>query len=450
MKPTTTEKHPAPAHENDSRPPGPADAAARSGRFGPVDAAEGYRRAVALLHACSTPDGFLAAPTNTANYRRVWARDGVMIGLAALLAGDPELIETFRRTLEFLARHQGPQGEIPSNADGNSGRVSYGGTTGRVDSDLWFIIGCGEYWRATGDDDFVTRLRPVLDRVLFLLRAWEFNNRGLLFVPPAGDWADEYIESGYVLYDQLLYLQAQRTLTAIHRHRSGAPDADLEARARRLHRLIVDNYWFYGVDGEPADVYHETLYQKGHDAPHGQCEYWAPFFSPHGYGFRFDAFANVLVSLLDVAADDRRRHVDHCVTQMVGEGPALLPAFHPVIKPLDEAWEHLQVNYSNTFRNQPYEYQNGGLWPMITGFYVADLARRGRTREARAFLDGIHWANSLAMDGEPWSFPEFVHGRNWTPGGTPRQGWSAAAAVIGHHAVRGETVFRIGAEATGA
>lgn len=102
------------------------------------------------------------------------------------------------------------------------------------------------------------------------------------------------------------------------------------------------------------------------------------------------------------------------------------------------------MNFSHTFRNAPYEYHNGGLWPMITGFYVADLAKRGRKEQARAFLDGIHWANALKMEGHAWSFPEFVHGRKYTAGGTRYQGWSAAAAVIGHHALQGSGVFRVG------
>jgi hypothetical protein len=49
----------------------------------------------------------------------------------------------------------------------------------------------------------------------------------------------------------------------------------------------------------------------------------------------------------------------------------------------------------------------------------------------------------MAMDDESWGFPEFVHGKNLTPAGTRHQGWSAAAAVIGHHALAGEPVFRI-------
>lgn len=121
---------------------------------------EGYARALDLLRSLATPDGFVAAPIERANYRRIWSRDGVIIGLAVLQAEDDGLIAAFRRTLLTLARHQGPQGEIPSNVDTAGGRVSYGGTTGRVDADLWFVVGCAEYWQATGDDSFLNEVLP--------------------------------------------------------------------------------------------------------------------------------------------------------------------------------------------------------------------------------------------------------------------------------------------------
>lgn len=78
--------------------------------------------------------------------------------------------------------------------------------------------------------------------------------------------------------------------------------------------------------------------------------------------------------------------------------------------------------FSYSFKNRPYEYNNGGLWPMITGFYVADLTRRRHTGEVREFLHAVHRANVLEMDGEPWGFPEYVHGRNLTPGGETAAG----------------------------
>jgi hypothetical protein len=169
-----------------------------------------------------------------------------------------------------------------------------------------------------------------------------------------------------------------------------------------------------------------------------------PYFSPSGYGYRFDAFANVLVSLLDVADETQRSMVDNYIErELLNENLPLLPAFHPVIEPIDEDWKHLQVMFSYTFKNKPYEFHNGGLWSLITGFYVADLARRQRTEQGQKYLQAIHQANALPMDGEPWSFAEYLHGKTLQPGGTRHQGWSAAAAVIAQHALEGHKLFGI-------
>lgn len=406
---------------------------------------DGYQRAFDLLIECSRPEGFLASPTEKDNYRRIWGRDGIIIGLAALMTDNADLIDTFRRTLKTLAEHQGPHGEIPSNVDPLSGRISYGGMTGRVDADLWFMIGCGEYWKVTGDDDFLENMIPVLEKVHFLLGAWEFNNRGFLYIPATGDWADEYIHNGYILYDQLLYLQALRTLLTIRKHAHGSLDHDLDRRITRLKRLIRDNYWFDKDGTVPDDVYHEILYEKGQRAS-TSCEnhHWLPFFSPHGYGYRFDGFANVLVSLLKVSDDSRREIVDNYITGLTENYRIrLLPAFHPVITPVDNDWKDLNITFSYTFKNRPFEYHNGGLWPMITGFYVADLARRGKKDAARRYLKGVHTANAAEMNSKDWSFPEYVNGKNFSPGGTRGQCWSAAGAIIGHQSLNGKKVFRI-------
>ena len=409
-----------------------------------IQSDEGYEKALELLRACTTVDGFIASPTESHNYRRIWSRDGTIMSLAALLSEDHELADTARRTFETMAAYQGPHGEIPSNVDTFSERISYGGTTGRVDADLWFIIGCGEYWCKTGDDAFLENLLPAIEKVRFLLGAWEFNSRGLIYVPLTGDWADEYLHNGYVLYDQLLYLQAQRTLARMHVAVHGSDDHVLHEKISRLRHLIRANYWFDG-DTVPDDAYHEVLYQKGlQAAAHCADRHWMASFSPSGYGYRFDAFANVLASLFGVADDIQRKKVDEFIADDIdNDNLQLLPAFHPVIEPVDEDWQELQVMFSYTFKNKPYEFHNGGLWPMVTGFYVADLAQRQRTKQAKKYLQAIHRANAMTMEGEAWGFPEFVHGEKLTPGGTRHQGWSAAGAFIGHHALLGESIFRI-------
>jgi hypothetical protein len=404
---------------------------------------EGYDKALDLMRSCIDDLGLLATPTATDNYRRVWGRDSSIMAVAALVSGDEELMAAAVRTFDTLSRHQGPHGEIPSNVDPETGRVSYGGTTGRVDSDLWFAIGCTECWRRTGDDAFLDRQLQAIEKVRHLLGAWEFNNRGLIHVPYTGDWADEYLQHGYVLYDQLLNLQAQRGIAAVHRHVYGTSDQDLHERIHWLVQTLRANYWFDPDEGKPPEhVYHEVLYRKGLQAAN-RCagRYWTPFFSPIGYGYRFDAFANVLVSLFDVADDDQRASVDRTIDDIVVDELPLLPAFHPVIRPVDDDWEELQMTFSYTFKNLPYEFHNGGLWPVITGFYVADLARRGHGARADRFAVALHSANALEMDGDRWSFPEFVHGRDLVADGVRHQGWSAAAAVIAERALHGDEIF---------
>ena len=408
-------------------------------------AQEGLRRSKDVMRACAGEHGFLASPTKRDNYRRVWARDGCIIGMAALLTGEEDLIETCRHTLQMLAQHQGPHGEIPSNVDPGTGRVSYGGTTGRVDAGLWFALCCVEYWRRCRDEDFLEAMLGPLEKLRWLLGAWEFNTRGLLYVPPTGDWADEYVQSGYVLYDQLLYLQAQRGIAELHHEVHGSADHALEDRYARLRQVLRGNYWFDDDEERGSDhVYHEVLHERGYGAAEHRCgTYWMPFFSPLGYGFRFDTLANVLVSLFGVSDESQDETVDAFIRdELVQEEVMLLPAFNPVITPRDEYWDDLQMSFSYTFKNQPYEYHNGGLWPFVTAFYAASLAVRGKTDLARRYRDGIHAANRRERDGEPWSFSEYLHGRSFEPGGTAPMGWSAAASVIADAYVSGERLFQ--------
>ncbi|HCP73369.1 MAG TPA: glycogen debranching protein, partial [Ktedonobacter sp.] len=63
---------------------------------------EGYTRSLEILRLCLTPAGFVASPIDVDNYARVWARDGVITGLAALASGDGELMMGMKRTLTTL------------------------------------------------------------------------------------------------------------------------------------------------------------------------------------------------------------------------------------------------------------------------------------------------------------------------------------------------------------
>ena len=247
---------------------------------------DAYQAALSFLRECSSPYGFVASTIDTANYRRVWSRDGVMCGLAALVSKDAGLMDTFRRTLETLARFQGPIGQIPSNvsleaaAGRPGGGVSYGSVAGRVDATLWYVVGCLEYYSRTGDKAFWTDHQPSIVRCLQILRAWEFNDRGLIYVPKGGDWADEYVLDGYVLSDQVLYWLCQQGCGLANHNE------ELLLRADKLRQMLQANYYLKrGTFRLAGDIiYHRAAYQAVTSGQDQLPEYFVAALSPAGYG----------------------------------------------------------------------------------------------------------------------------------------------------------------------
>ena len=165
-----------------------------------------------LLREVLTPQGFLASPVEHTNYRRLWARDGIMCGLVGLAIDDSELIGGLRDHLLSLAAHQGPSGEIPSNLSFDSKaqvqELSYGSLVGRVDAATWFVVGACQYMLSHNDSNTEALLKPGVEKARELIRAWQFNGRGLIYVPQGGNWADDYLLEGYTLYDQVMNLWA--------------------------------------------------------------------------------------------------------------------------------------------------------------------------------------------------------------------------------------------------
>ena len=383
------------------------------------------RAALALLRRVLTPDGSLAAPDARANYRRVWARDGVVCGLAGLATGDADLADGLRRTVETLVRHAGPQGQMPSNVTVGDGatEVSYGGLAGRVDAGLWTVLGAARWAEASGDRAWAARHAPAIERTLALTDAWEFNGRGLVYVPQSGDWADEYDLHGYVLMDQVLRIAALRSWATV------APDGSAAARsADRIAPVVSATFWPRDTDA-PAHVYHPRAHAEALDS--------APFpfaaLTPGGYTRRFDALGSALALALTDLWPDRADALLDAGMALAAQNPAgLVPAFAPTITPSDPAFAALVGSVRDTFSNRPGHYHNGGVWPMVNGWWAAALARHGRADEARDLAGRLDAANAAG------DFPEYLDAETGTPHGTAPLAWSAAGAVLARAAL-GET-----------
>ena len=373
-----------------------------------------YQKAIALLHEVSTENGFLASAENTSNYKRVWARDGVICGLAALASGDEKLIATFKSTLETLAQHQHSIGTIPSNVFFSEDKieVSYGGLAGRVDAVTWFVIGVCQYVYYTNDIAFLEKNKVAIEKCFALLDAWEFNNKHLLYVPLSGNWADEYITDGYVLYDQLLRIWALRSYNHF-------------AKETQLSEKIVNIKNQVEVNFQP-----NTIGEKFHERAYNELdfkEYMPCSFSPSGYKTNFDAFANSLAVILNIGTDAMQNSILHHATTLASETKlGLVPAFWPPIFERDEHWNLLKNNCKYEFRNFPYEFHNGGSWSMVNGFLGLALLSKSETKKATTILNKIQDANALGN----YSFYENFNTNTEAPNGVSFCAWSAAAEVL--------------------
>jgi GH15 family glucan-1,4-alpha-glucosidase len=386
-----------------------------------------YTKAVALLHKVSTSEGFLASAQNISNYKRVWARDGVICGLAALASSDKKLIETFRKTIDTLAQNQHTNGTIPSNVmiNGDAIEVSYGGLAGRVDAVTWFIIGICQYAFYTKDDSFVKKYEVNIQKCLQLLEAWEFNNKGLLYVPLSGNWADEYITDGYVLYDQLLRIWALKSFNHF---------ANNEVLAAKIH-VITSQIECNFTPNSVGEKFHERAYNEMYIQKYMPCS-----FSPAGYKSQFDAFANSLALMLNIGSVEFQNSILEYSLELRNKmSLQLLPAFWPPIKESDLDWNLLKNNCKYEFRNYPNEFHNGGSWSMVNGFYGLALLSKDKNQVANEVLKAINEVNAV----DDFSFYENFNTETRLPNGVPFCAWSAAATVFLNQSLYADFKFLI-------
>jgi len=139
---------------------------------------EGYNKAIELLHAGSTPNGFVAAVQEEDNYRRIWTRDSALCGLAALSTDHATLKQTFKKSIETIFRNQHKDGFIPSNVSPIGNNVSYGSVVGRVDNHAWIIISACSYARIQNEREWLQQFESAIEKCFALMTAWEYNGRG--------------------------------------------------------------------------------------------------------------------------------------------------------------------------------------------------------------------------------------------------------------------------------
>ncbi len=388
-----------------------------------------YNEAINLLKNNSTKNGFLASEVDITNYKRVWSRDGVIQGIASVMSEDKELIKIFKKNLITLKKYQDFTGRIPSNVDVEKNETSYGTLVGKVDATLWYIIGVGQYYKYTKDKKFLKNFFNSFEKAICYLFSLELNGKGFLYIPTGGDWADEYITHGYVLFDQLLYLQSLKEYSFILKSLN-QQNKEINQKINLLKKQIKINFFPDKKNKYSKYLYNKGLYSrilKDYKKRNSLC-----YFSSDGFSENLDCFANSLLLLTNILNNTEKNKIFKILlSKLKKQKLKILPAFWPPITSSDFEWKMLKMNSLFGFRNKPHHYHNGGLWPLIQGFFISSLTTHSKTKQAQRFLS--HFSEILSED--KWQFREYYDSKNYSPKGIRRIGFSASGFIIAYQSV---------------
>jgi glycogen debranching enzyme len=85
-------------------------------------------------------------------------------------------------------------------------------------------------------------------------------------------------------------------------------------------------------------------------------------------------------------------------------------------------------------QNFEWQYHNGGVWPMVGGFWIAALAACGEKKKAQAELTKLARVCELGN----WRFTEWLQGKTLASRGMAGQSWNAAGYLLAEAAVSGQ------------
>ena len=375
--------------------------------------------AIEALRRCCGPRG-LRASGRRLGHHQVWARDSMIALLGARFAGDAEVDEALRRSIETLRGAMSSRGEIPNNVDAETGRPNF---RAYADAGLWWVIGSS----LVAPDVETTR------RVLAWGECQDVDQSGLLSMQEGADWQDLFCTRGKGLYLNCVYVLA---LCRAARIDSENRDGYLR-RADDARSKINDFFWYHGDGNMLRHVAHtfSTESKQEQDSlgrkrwlPHKQSlvdeRYYLPYLGFRAVGEWFDSLGNLLAILSGAAREKQTQIVlDLIERHELTEFP--LRSLTPVICPGDPDWR----DYYGML-NLPHCYHNGGVWPFIGGFYVAALVHAGRSEDAAKALQRLA---ELNLAGE---FNEWHHGETGKPMGVADQAWSAGMFLFAYESVR--------------
>jgi GH15 family glucan-1,4-alpha-glucosidase len=312
---------------------------------------------------------------------------------------------------------------------------------GACDANLWYILGQFGLYKATRDLGALKKNWATVTRALSWLQYQDMNECGLLEIPEAGNWMDLMSVRYNTLYDNVLFYGATLAYEELLReHPDLNPGLACHTSAEQIHERLnllfwIDRCWVASHFAEHLEklkaIRLEWFMLYYNIGTISSRPFYLPWVAFREYGDWCDSLGNLLAILTGIADGHRSEHILHYMQQVGMAEPYPTKAIHPPTYPGESSWREY---YRSRNLNLPNQYHNGGIWPMIGGFHVATLVKRGWKQEAERMLVRLAAANHQGNRAS-WEFNEWMHGETGHPMGYTHQAWSAAMFLYAENAV---------------
>ena len=372
--------------------------------------AECRGQAIALLHRNLGRHGIMAA-TPTANarsrgYDAIFARDAAVCAIGMASSEDKELVRAAATGLAVVAEYQAPNGQIPKFVDPARREADFW-YLGCIDGTLWWLLAIDFLERSGAHPGLRSAFAARIARALDWLLCQEHQRFHLLQQNEASDWADIMPRSGFVLYTNALWYRVKLAY--------GLPKA--EATRRNFNHL------FFPFSPDVAEYRRARLLMHYVRNRAKNRSLYLSFVNFSFWGEEGDVFGNLLAILFGLPDAAHARRIVRALRGRHIDDPFPARTVCDPIRTSDPLWRSYMSRHR---QNLAWQYHNGGIWPLLGGFWVAALASLGERSHAQAALGRLAQAN--AMGG--WRFSEWLHGRTLEPAGMAGQSWSAAAFLL--------------------
>src|SRR6202140_2974083 len=374
-----------------------------------------HSKSIELLKRNLAPGGILAAtPSSRANqrgYSAVFGRDAAICAIGMALSGNKSLERAAAAGLHTLAEHQAPNGQIAKFVDLDSQEADFW-YLGCIDSTLWWLIALALLDRYGHPGGLRRQYAKRIKLAIQWLLAQEHQRFFLLQQNEASDWADIMPRSGFVLYTNALWYFVKRL------YRMGYAQETHENFNGLFHPFSAAL-----AEYRRARLLNDYVLQRGRNR-----DLYLSFVNFSFFGEEGDVFGNVLCVLLGFAdARASMRTLDALTKAHVNDHYPVRAVTRP-IKQNSSLWRPYMARHRQNF---VWQYHNGGIWPMVGGFWIAALVAAGRVEQAKVEL--VKLARVCAL--RNWTFTEWLHGKTLAPRGMPGQSWNAAAFLMAEHMV---------------